>query len=222
MEEHHRIHRVGWLRAAVLGANDGIVSIGSLVVGVSAGDPGSVALAGMAGLVGGALSMAAGEYVSVASQRDTEEADIALEAKALQESPKVELREMAEIWQQRGLDADLSMRVAEQLHAHDALQAHLRDELGITDDQRARPWLAAGTSATAFSVGAALPVGVGLMTTSPIPVFGACLAALALSGVLSARAGGAEVGRATARIVLGGALAMGVTYALGAWFGVAV
>ncbi len=224
-ESHHRIHHAGWLRAAVLGANDGIVSTASLVVGVAAAaiDRSAVLLTGVAGLVAGAMSMAAGEYVSVSSQADTEQADLERERVELEQNEEHEIRELANIYQTRGLDADLARQVAEQLMDHDALAAHARDELGISDQLSARPLQAALASAATFAVGAALPlVAVVLAPAGHIvaSVALASLAALVLLGILSARVGGAHPWRATARIVLWGALAMAITAAVGRWFGV--
>jgi VIT1/CCC1 family predicted Fe2+/Mn2+ transporter len=223
-ESHHRIHHAGWLRAAVMGANDGIVSTASLVVGVAAAavDPSAVLLAGVAGLVAGAMSMAAGEYVSVSSQADTEKADLERERVELENHEEHEIGELADIYRQRGLDAELARQVAMQLMAHDALAAHARDELGISDQLSARPLQAALASAATFTVGAALPLGaVILAPTGRIveSVSIASLAALALLGNLSARVGGAGAWRATARIVFWGALAMAATAVVGRWFG---
>ncbi|MCB9681579.1 MAG: VIT family protein [Alphaproteobacteria bacterium] len=224
--EIHRLHRVGWLRAIVLGANDGIVSIASLVLGVVGADAaGPVLLAGLVGLVGGALSMAVGEYVSVSSQADAERADIARERWELEAEPDAELREMQGIWMKRGLDAETAKEVARQLHAHDALGAHLRDELGITEVLRARPLQAALASAGAFSVGGALPVGMAAVLPPELRGMGValtCVAALVALGVLSSRLGGAPVLRGTLRVAFGGGLAMALTFGLGTLFGVAV
>ena len=224
-ESHHRIHHTGWLRAAVLGANDGIVSTASLVVGVAAAsiDRSAVLFTGVAGLVAGAMSMAAGEYVSVSSQADTERADLERERVELEENEEHEIGELAQIYQQRGLDSALARQVAEKLMDHDALAAHARDELGISDQLAARPLQAALASAATFAVGAALPlVAVILAPAGRIvaSVALASLAALAVLGILSARVGGAGTWRATARIVLWGALAMAATAAVGRWFGV--
>lgn len=223
---HHEVHRsqrVGWLRAAVLGANDGIVSTASLIAGFAASgaDTRSVLLAGFAGLVGGALSMAAGEYVSVASQADTEKADLAIERKELAQYPEGELRELTGIYVKRGLDAELAARVARQLTAHDALAAHARDELGITHEQRARPLQAAAASALAFAAGAALPLAIAALvpahklTVVMVPVSLACLAAL---GALAARAGGAPLLRGALRVTVWSALAMLATMLIGRLF----
>jgi len=223
--ELHRSNRVGWLRAAVLGANDGIVSTASLIVGfiASGAEPRSILLAGVAGLVGGALSMAAGEFVSVSSQADTEKADLAKERGELAEFPEGELRELAGIYVKRGLDAELAARVAEQLTAHDALAAHARDELGITHELRARPMLAAFSSALAFASGAVLPLVVVIVAPAvhqAAVVTGASLVGLAVLGAAAARAGGANPWRGALRVTLWSALAMLVTGAIGKVFGV--
>lgn len=225
--ETHAIERIGWLRAAVLGANDGIVSTASLMVGVagaSAGKP-EVLLAGVAGLAAGALSMAAGEYVSVSSQSDTEAADLARERTELATQPEAELAELAGIYEARGLSPDLARQVAEELTAHDALAAHARDELAINDLTRARPLQAAVASAATFAIGAGLPLLVGLLVPTAqltLAVVISSLLALAVLGVLAARAGGAPVLRPVARVVFWGALAMAVTFGVGALFGTVV
>lgn len=222
--EDHRIHRVGWLRAAVLGANDGIVSTASLIVGVAAAaaQQSDIVIAGVAGLVAGAMSMAAGEYVSVSSQADTEQADISREKNELRDDPEFELDELTQIYVTRGLSKDMAREVAEQLTTHDALGAHLRDELGITEITTARPLQAALTSAATFAVGAAFP----LLTVLVVPkeslimiVSVASLIFLALLGAIGAKAGGANVPRATARVTFWGALAMALTAGIGAAFG---
>ncbi len=223
--EAHKSHRIGWLRAAVLGANDGIVSTASLVIGVAAAASSyeSILIAGIAGLVAGAMSMAAGEYVSVSSQADTEKADLELEAQHLDEHREFELMELATIYQQRGLDAELSQQVAEQLMAHDALEAHARDELGIIDRARARPIQAALSSAATFTVGAALPLLAVVVAPDNhrIPVIaGLSLICLAVLGGLAARAGGAPMAIGAARVTFWGALAMALTDLVGHWFGV--
>jgi len=225
--ELHRSERVGWLRAAVLGADDGIVSTASLVVGVAASHAtrGEVLVAGVAGLVAGALSMAAGEYVSVSSQADTEQADLAREQVELVTMPKAEEDELTEIYVKRGLDAALARTVARQLMAHDALAAHARDELGLTEELAARPLEAAFASAGTFAVGAALPVAAILV--APIEwlslivslVSLVCLAAL---GGLAARAGGAKAGVGAMRVAFWGAFAMAATAAVGRLFGTIV
>ena len=225
--EQHRIGRSGWLRAAVMGANDGIVSTASLVVGVAAANAsrGEVLVAGVAGLVAGAMSMAAGEYVSVSSQADTEKADLARERKELKDDEKHELDELTSIYVNRGLDPLLARQVAEQLTAHDALGAHARDELGISSNLSARPIQAAFASASTFTIGAAMPLLVVLSAPESrlIPVVcGASLILLALLGSLAARAGGAPVLRAAVRVTFWSALAMGLTTAVGALFGAVV
>jgi VIT1/CCC1 family predicted Fe2+/Mn2+ transporter len=225
--ETHLVARIGWLRAAILGANDGIVSTASLLVGVAAAASGrsEILLAGIAGLVAGAMSMAAGEYVSVSSQADTEKADMARERAELDGDPEGELRELAGIYEARGLEPALAMQVAEQLTAKDALQAHARDELGITEVMSARPIQAALTSAATFSVGAALPIIAAVLAPASLVVWIvsiASLVALALLGGVGARAGGANVGRAMFRVTFWGALAMAITAAIGALVGHAV
>lgn len=224
--DNHFVHRTGWLRAAVLGANDGIVSTASLILGVAAAQSSqsSIMVAGLAGLIAGAMSMAAGEYVSVSSQADTERADLERERVELADNHAHELAELAAIYVARGLDPDLAHRVATQLMAHDALGAHARDELGISDALSARPVQAALASAGAFAVGAALPLSlVYLVPRSALigTVAGASLVLLALLGALAARSGGAPVGRAMLRVAFWGALAMGLTTAVGALFGAA-
>jgi VIT1/CCC1 family predicted Fe2+/Mn2+ transporter len=225
-KEGHRTERIGWLRAAVLGANDGIVSTASLVVGVAAADAthGSIMVAGVAGLVAGAMSMAAGEYVSVSSQADTENADLARERKELATDGEFELSELTAIYVERGLDEALARQVAERLMAHDALGAHARDELGISEGMSARPIQAAFASATTFAVGAALPLVTAFVSPReliPIVVSILSLGFLALLGGVSARTGGAPVGKAVARVTFWGALAMAATAGIGALFGVA-
>ncbi len=224
--ERHRTDRIGWLRAAVLGANDGIVSTASLVVGVAAANASheSIMLAGAAGLVAGAMSMAAGEYVSVSSQADTEKAELERERKELDANPVFELSELTAIYVERGLDEALARQVAEQLTEHDALGAHARDELGILETMSARPVQAALTSAATFSVGAALPLSTAfLLPASQIEVIVSVtsLGFLALLGGVSARAGGAPLGKAIARVTFWGALAMAATAGIGTLFGVA-
>lgn len=225
--ESHLVSRIGWLRAAVLGANDGIVSTASLIVGVAAAAtaPGEVLIAGVAGLVAGAMSMAAGEYVSVSSQSDTEHADLARERKELSENAEFEHDELTEIYINRGVAPDLAHKVAEQLMAKDALAAHARDELGISEITTARPIQAALTSAATFSVGAAMPLLAVLLspTSLLIPVvFLASLLFLALLGAIGARVGGANAVRATARVTFWGALAMALTAGIGKLFGTVV
>lgn len=222
--EAHRTEHIGWLRAAVLGANDGIVSTASLVLGVAAAHAGtaSVLVAGTAGLVAGAMSMAAGEYVSVSSQADTERADLTREEGELASDPDAELAELAGIYVARGLDPDLAQRVAAQLMAHDALGSHARDELGISETLRARPLQAALASAASFAVGAAAPLMAVALSpeTTLLPVVGATsLGLLGVLGWLAARVGGARPGSGAARVVFWGALAMAVTAGVGALFG---
>jgi VIT1/CCC1 family predicted Fe2+/Mn2+ transporter len=222
--EQHFTHRIGWLRAAVLGANDGIVSTASLVVGVAAAHSGhsAVLLAGLAGMVAGAMSMAAGEYVSVSSQADTEKADLARERKELADSPEAELRELQQIYVKRGLDADLALRVARQLSAGDILAAHARDELGITEAQAANPIQAAAASAATFSVGAALPLIVAALApaSAVIEIVAiASLISLAVLGALAAGAGGASRTRGAVRVTFWSALALAITAGVGHLFG---
>jgi VIT1/CCC1 family predicted Fe2+/Mn2+ transporter len=225
--ERHLAHRAGWLRAAVLGANDGIVSIASLVLGVAAAGSGRAAVvtAGVAGLAAGALSMAAGEYVSVSSQRDVEMADLARERRELAEDPDGELAELAGIYRGRGLSPDLAQRVAEELSAGDRLAAHARDELGFDDAYRARPVQALLASALAFGVGAAVPLVAVAAASASLRIgltVAVTLAALALLGILGARLGGAPTRRAALRVLLGGALAMGATMGIGALVGTSI
>ena len=222
--ERHRTDRIGWLRAAVLGANDGIVSTASLVLGVAAAHAshGSIMVAGIAGLVAGAMSMAAGEYVSVRSQADSEEAALDLERAELKADDQGEHRELTAIYVGRGVEPALARQVAEQLMAHDALGAHARDELGISETMSARPIQAALTSAASFAAGAALPLLVVAMVTAPalIPAVSATsLAFLALLGGLAARVGGARVAVGAMRVTFWGALAMALTAGVGALFG---
>lgn len=222
--EQHFAERIGWLRAAVLGANDGIVSTASLVVGVAAAEAAraNVLIAGVAGLVAGAMSMAAGEYVSVSSQADTEKADLERERNELETAPEFERKELAAIYAKRGLEPSLAQQVADQLMAHDALSAHARDELGLSDTHTARPVQAALASAATFAVGAALPLLVALISPSSIMisfVSGSSLVFLALMGGLAARVGGANVVIGAGRVTLWGALAMAATAAVGAMFG---
>jgi len=225
--ESHLVARIGWLRAAVLGANDGIVSTASLIVGVAAAAAtrNDVLIAGIAGLVAGAMSMAAGEYVSVSSQSDTEQADLARERKELSENIGFEREELADIYVKRGVDPSLARQVAEQLMAKDALMAHARDELGISEITTARPVQAALTSAATFAVGAALPLLMVLIAPASmlVPIVSAAsLVFLALLGAVGAKAGGANVLRATARVTFWGALAMALTAGIGALFGTVV
>lgn len=223
--ESHRAHRVGWLRAAVLGANDGIVSTSSLIIGVAAAGAtqGNILLAGSAGLVAGAMSMAAGEYVSVSSQSDTENADLALERHSLKHNFELEKIELAEIYEGRGLDSTLALEVAGQLMEHDALGAHARDEIGISESASARPVQAAFSSAGTFIVGSALPLVLAWAIAGPplIPVVaGSSLVFLALLGGLAAYAGGAPISVGVARVTFWGVLAMALTAAVGRLFGV--
>ena len=225
--ELHRTERIGWLRAAVLGANDGIVSTASLMVGVAAASAGSGALllTGVAGLVAGAMSMAAGEYVSVSSQSDTEQADLVRERAELVASPESEHRELASIYVTRGLTPELATQVAQQLMAHDAVGAHARDELGISAAVSARPVQAALTSAATFAAGAALPLLTAVLAPAAqlVPLLaGTSLVFLTGLGALAARAGGAPVLKAALRVAFWGALAMGITAGVGRLFGAVV
>lgn len=222
--ERHRSTRIGWLRAAVLGANDGIISTASLVAGVAAAQasPASILATAIAGLVAGALSMAAGEFVSVQAQSDTEEADLARERQELATDTEAEHRELTAIYLRRGLAPALAGEVARQLMAHDALEAHARDELGISELTRARPLQAALASAASFAAGAALPVGVVLLAPAPtlLPwTLGTAVLSLALLGAVAAVAGGTSVRRSVLRVTLWGAGAMAVTAGVGALFG---
>jgi len=224
--EKHRTHRIGWLRAAVLGANDGIVSTASLVMGVAAAgaDSKSILIAGVAGLVAGAMSMAAGEYVSVSSQSDTERADLDRERMELETDPKHEHEELTAIYVGRGLDTALASEVATKLMKHDALGAHARDELGISETLTARPVQAALASAGTFSVGAVLPLLVVLLVPQSVLMWSVSISSLlflALLGSLAAQAGGASVIISAARVTFWGALAMAMTSGVGALFGVA-
>jgi VIT1/CCC1 family predicted Fe2+/Mn2+ transporter len=226
--ERHQVERIGWLRAAVLGANDGIVSTASLIVGVAAAasSKSEVLLAGVAGLVAGAMSMAAGEYVSVSSQADTEAADLARERAELKASPEFEHAELAKIYRDRGLDTETADKVATQLTAHDALGAHARDELSITHITTARPVQAAITSAMTFTTGAALPLAAAWISPTGRPmmlaVSAASLVFLALLGAIGARTGNAPVGKATLRVAFWGAAAMAVTAGIGRLVGTSV
>jgi vacuolar iron transporter family protein len=225
--EHHFATRIGWLRAAVLGANDGIISTASLIVGVAAASAAQndVLIAGVSGLVAGAMSMAAGEYVSVSSQSDSEQADLARESKELSQNPEFELEELAEIYVKRGIDRALARKVAQQLMANDALSAHARDELGISEITTARPVQAALTSAASFTVGAAMPLLMVVVSPAGalVPfVSAASLGFLAFLGAIGARTGGANVLRGTARVTFWGALAMALTAGIGKLFGTIV
>ncbi|MDB5175671.1 MAG: hypothetical protein JWM81_529 [Candidatus Saccharibacteria bacterium] len=218
--EEHKSQRSGWLRAAVLGLNDGIVSTSSLMLGVLAASQSdsTILTAGIAGLVAGALSMAAGEYVSVSSQRDSERADIAIERRSLQENPDEELAELAHIYRQRGLDEALAQKVAEQLHAHDAVAAHARDELGIDHEALSNPTQAAVASAAAFSLGSAIPIFAAVLSTTNtggLSITIASLVALAVSGAIGAYVGGGRKRIAAARVFVGGGIAMAITYGIG-------
>ncbi len=225
--EAHVVDRIGWLRASILGANDGIVSTASLIAGVAAAGAAqsTILLTGVAGLVAGAMSMAAGEYVSVSSQGDAEKADIARETRELETQPEFEREELIGIYEKRGLDRDLAEKVATKLMEGNALETHLRDELGLTSEMWARPVQAAFASAASFAAGAALPLAL-------VPVFpgsslawivsGASLLFLAILGVVGAKAGGAPMGKAVARVTFWGAVAMGATAGIGALFGTTV
>ena len=224
LHEHHRVHRIGWLRAAVLGANDGIVSTASLIIGVASASASqdSVILAGVAGLVAGSMSMAAGEYVSVSSQADTEQADLEIEQKSLERNYELEVVELTEIYEERGLDGELARQVAQQLMEHDALAAHARDEIGISHKVTAQPFQAAWSSAAAFTLGAALPLAAAWAVPGPrqIPVVAvASLFCLAGLGGLAARAGGAAIAPGALRVTFWGVLAMVVTAGVGRLFG---
>lgn len=225
--EQHSVHRVGWLRAAVLGANDGLVSTASLIVGVAAASAGTgeILVAGTAGLVAGAMSMAAGEYVSVSSQSDTEEADIARERQELIDQPEFELKELAQSFVVRGVEERTALEVAKQLTAKDALGAHAREELGISDITTARPLEAAMTSALTFAIGAVLPLIIVLLSSSATLIYAIVIATLiflAILGALGAKAGGANVLKATVRVTFWGAIAMAITAGVGALFGAVV
>lgn len=225
--ENHLVSRIGWLRAAVLGANDGIVSTASLIVGVASASTGSgeILVAGIAGMVAGAMSMAAGEYVSVSSQADTENADLARERAELATQPEAELSELASIYEKRGLSPELARQVAEQLTANNALEAHARDELGIVEHLAARPVEAALTSALTFAIGAALPLALVIFSPASTLVYTVSIASLlflALLGAVGAKAGGADVVKATVRVTFWGAAAMALTAGIGALVGTAV
>jgi VIT1/CCC1 family predicted Fe2+/Mn2+ transporter len=223
-KEHHRSNRTGWLRATVLGANDGAVSTSSLILGVASSNAShdSILVAGIAALVAGAMSMAAGEYVSVSSQKDTERADLVLETQGLQADPRGEREELADIYVERGLERTLAMEVAKQLMAQDALGAHARDELGITDELSARPLQAAFASAASFTIGALVPLSLAALiqgATLPYVVAGLSLLFLTLTGGAAAKAGGASIWRGAGRVLLWGAFAMTVTAGVGALLG---
>lgn len=226
-QERHRTERIGWLRAAVLGANDGIVSTASLVVGVAAANAvrGDVLIAGIAGLVAGAMSMAAGEYVSVSSQADTEQADLERERRELETDWDAEVEELASMYRGRGLTPELATQVAEQLMAHDALGAHSREELGFSEHFTARPIQAAFASAASFTVGAAMPLIVVLLSPENslvVAVSAVSLIFLAILGVLAANAGGSSIIKGAVRVTFWGALAMGLTAVVGSIFGTVV
>ncbi len=226
-KETHFVTRIGWLRAAVMGANDGIVSTSSLIIGVAAAGSSQpqILLAGVAGLIAGAMSMAAGEYVSVSSQSDSENADLAREKAELEADPAGELQELAGIYEARGISPDLAMEVAKELTAKDVLQAHARDELGITDLSKARPVQAALASAATFSTGAALPLAAVVLVAQPDIIAATTIASvlvLAMLGYVSAKTGGAPVGRAITRVTLWGAAAMAATAGVGWLFDVAM
>lgn len=222
--ENHLVKRIGWLRAAVLGANDGIVSTASLIVGVASAAvaPQNIMIAGVAGMVAGAMSMAAGEYVSVSSQSDTEQSDLARERQELKDNPEAELEELTQIYVKRGVERSLARQVAAQLMVKDALGAHARDELGISEITAARPVIAAFASAAAFTVGAILPLLAALLSPAHllIPVVSiASLFFLGLLGAIGAKTGGAKIWKATARVMFWGALAMVLTAGIGKLFG---
>ncbi|SMO49023.1 VIT1/CCC1 transporter family protein [Paracoccus laeviglucosivorans] len=226
-DDPHYVGRMGWLRASVLGANDGIVSVGALITGVAAADPGpqTILIAGSAGLVAGALSMAMGEYVSVSSQSDTERADIARERAALNEMPEQELHELAAIYESRGMTPGTALQAAREVSEHDALGAHVRDELGLSEASSANPLLAAFASAATFSVAAAVPLLAAVFAPGGaiiMSVLIAVLFALAFLGAIGAWAGGAPPARAVIRVVLGGAFALALTAGIGRIFGVVV
>jgi vacuolar iron transporter family protein len=226
VREAHRSGRAGWLRAAVLGADDGVVSTASLMIGVAASSASKTAVlvAGVAGLVAGAMSMAAGEFVSVSSQRDAEEADIQLEQRELMADPKGEVRELEQIYRKRGLDAELAMKVAEQLTARDQLGAHLRDELGLVEESRARPLQAAVVSAASFACLGIIPIVALLFAPASLriaTVGTVALASLALLGALGGHLGGASMPRAALRVTIGGGVAMAVTALIGHLLGTA-
>lgn len=227
-EESHKSHRAPWLRAAMLGANDGIVSTASLMLGVlaaSEGSPSAVLTAGLAGLTAGALSMAAGEYVSVSSQRDSELSDIAIEKKSISENPEAELEELAWIYRRRGLDEDLAQEVARQLHDYDAVSAHARSELGISHEDLARPGEAAIASAVAFAIGALVPILAAIMADQESGAWVIAVVSLAmlfLSGAIGAHIGGGHKLRAALRVFIGGGLAMAITFLIGHAIGASV
>jgi VIT1/CCC1 family predicted Fe2+/Mn2+ transporter len=225
--ERHKVGRLGWLRAAVLGANDGLLSTASLIIGVASASTthAAILVAGVAALIAGAMSMAAGEYVSVSSQADSENADLKREAAELKDDPALERQELAGIYIKRGLDADLADHVAEQLMAKDALKAHARDELGLSDETKARPFQAAAASAISFALGAAPPLAVAALAphdTLVASIAAMSLLVLAVLGGLGAKAGGAPIAAAVVRVTFWGALAMLVTAGVGRLFGTVV
>ncbi len=223
--EKHYVNRVGWLRAAVLGANDGLLSTTSIVIGVAAANPdrNTIVLAALAGLIAGAMSMAAGEYVSVSSQEDTEKADLLREQKELEEMPELELQELAKVYEKRGVSPETAQQVARELTAHDALGAHAHDELGINEITQAKPLLAAIASFGSFALGAVLPFMVSLFAPIELMVYlqyGFTIIFLMILGAISAKTGGSNIGFAVGRICFWGTIAMGVTALIGHLFGV--
>jgi VIT1/CCC1 family predicted Fe2+/Mn2+ transporter len=225
--EKHYVYRVGWLRAAVLGANDGLLSTTSIVIGVAAASPdrNTIILAALAGMIAGAMSMAAGEYVSVSSQEDTEKADLAREQRELEEIPEIELQELAKIYERRGVSKETAMQVATELTAHDALAAHAHDELGINEITQAKPLQAAMASFASFGLGALLPFAVSLLAPIKQMVYfqyGFSIIFLMILGAISARTGGSKMGIAVLRICFWGTVAMGITALIGHLFGVSV
>ena len=225
--EKHYVNRVGWLRASVLGANDGLLSTTSIVIGVAAASPdrNTIILAALAGMIAGAMSMAAGEYVSVSSQEDTEKADILREKRELEEMPEIELQELAKIYEKRGVSKKTALQVATELTAHDALAAHARDELGINEISQAKPLQAALASFGSFALGALLPFGVSLLAPIKQMVYfqyGFSIVFLMILGAVSARTGGSKIGIAVLRICFWGTVAMGITAFVGHLFGVSV
>lgn len=223
--EKHYVNRVGWLRAAVLGANDGLLSTTSIVIGVAAANPdrNTIVLAALAGLISGAMSMAAGEYVSVSSQEDTEKADLLREQKELEEMPELELQELAKVYEKRGVSPETAQQVARELTAHDALGAHAHDELGINEITQAKPLLAAIASFGSFALGAVLPFMVSLFAPIELMVYlqyGFTIIFLMILGAISAKTGGSNIGVAVGRICFWGTIAMGVTALIGHLFGV--
>lgn len=225
--EKHYVNRVGWLRASVLGANDGLLSTTSIVIGVAAASPdrNTIILAALAGMIAGAMSMAAGEYVSVSSQEDTEKADLLREKRELEEMPEIELQELAKIYEKRGVSKETALQVATELTAHDALAAHAHDELGINEISQAKPLQAALASFGSFALGALLPFGVSLLAPIKQMVYfqyGFSIVFLMILGAVSARTGGSKIGIAVLRICFWGTVAMGITAFVGHIFGVSV